>query len=112
MKRFFIGLIVLLGLGLVVGGFMLWYAGRATRGITLEFNAPSDVLVGVPFDMEVEVGNSSRGVLKGARVSLLLPEGIVAVGGERGRTLETKTLGDVGAGSRAQTSFKLLVFSG
>ena len=65
-------LILLIGLA----GFF-WFQSRSNQGLDLQINAPDEVLIGVPFDLEINVTNDSGGILKDSKLSLAIPEDVV-----------------------------------
>ncbi|OGY63072.1 MAG: hypothetical protein A2745_01455 [Candidatus Harrisonbacteria bacterium RIFCSPHIGHO2_01_FULL_44_13] len=96
-------LILLIGLA----GFF-WFQSRSNQGLDLQINAPDEVLIGVPFDLEINVTNDSGGILKDSKLSLAIPEDVVFVGSAVGKTVEYKTLGNLGVGNLTKESFKLM----
>ena len=77
--------ITLAAIALVVAigtGFFLWYTGRSGRGLTITFEAPEEVAVGVPFVLRVLVANESSSVLEDARLLIEVSEGVVFLGSD------------------------------
>lgn len=105
-----IGVIVIAAL--IGGGIFFWLQAKSARGLNIELVMPDEVLTGVPFELRAKAANSSSSVLKDARLSLTLPEGIVFLGQSAQKTVEYRDLGNLEAGSLVQESFKLLVTSG
>src|SRR3989344_928043 len=110
-KRLFI---VLGGIALVllVTIIFLWIQSRRASGLGIAFDAPDQVLVGVPFEVSVNIANDSSSVLRDARLNLSLPEGVVFVGKSEDKNVEFKDIGNLGEGSLAQEKFQLMVLGG
>ena len=70
-------LVVILA-GLAYFGF--YWLTHDNSGLLLEFKGPESVPVGMPFDIEVGINNSSGQVLNNAKLLLSLPKGMVFVG--------------------------------
>jgi len=88
-----------------------WLGGNDTDP-TLVFNGPEEVLIGMPFDLEVGVGNQSDQILQDAKVSLALPKGMVFVGQAAEENLSSRNLGNLGVGSLSGETFKLMIAGG
>jgi hypothetical protein len=104
--------VILLALALIGVGAMYF---RSTPGpsVGLQFAPPeTQILVGDPFILTVSFSNYSDSVLKDAKISLLLPDGVSFVGQAEGQRVREGTLGDVGPGSINQQSFNLIVTGG
>jgi hypothetical protein len=101
-------------LAVIGGGFLiyLWYQSRAIRGLTLEIAAPNQIKAGAPFDLQINVHNASKTILKDSRLSVEIPEDMVFLGQDPGKILEYKNLGDLGIGSLTQEKFRLMVIKG
>lgn len=98
--------VVIVGLAVYFG--FVWFGGNES-GPTLVFDGPEEVLVGVPFDLDVGVSNQFGEVLRDAKISLALPKGVVFVGQGAEENLSSRHLGDLGVGSLSDKSFKLMV---
>lgn len=93
-----------------IGVFLLLRQNEDVEGISLKIVGERDVFRGVPFDVDVVLGNQSNLVLKNVSLSLSLPPGIVNLGGEGGdeaRGGETE-FGDIGIGSLTKRTFRLI----
>ncbi len=111
-KRWMVALAVLAfaaiaGFGVYTVIARIFFAGQISN-ISLEFSKPSQVLVGEPFSVSVSISNYSDNVLKNAKLSLFLPEGIFFVGRPNGQRISEQVVGDLGPGSINQQSFNLL----
>ena len=78
----------------------------------IDFDGPDQVLVGVPFEISVNISNDSSSVLRDARLNLSLPEGMGFVGKSEDKNVEFKDIGNLGEGSLAQEKFQFMVLSG
>ncbi len=112
MKRFlkaFILIVLIAGAGWAYYYFFI----RVPRpNVGLEFSKPSQVLVGQPFTIGVSFSNYSDQILKNARLSVILPDGISFLNGTAGQRIMEQAIGDIGPGSINQQSFNLIVLSG
>lgn len=99
---------------LVGGGIIIYsaYQGRLAKGLELQLSAPDNVLIGVPFDLKVNVNNNSQNLLQDVRLSLNLPEGVAFVGSPASKNIDYRELKTVGAGSLSQEVFKLVALNG
>ena len=99
---------------LVVGAIAFFFYTRGPRGerVGLEFVKPSSVLLGEPFTFSVSASNYSDGILKNAKLSVRLPEGISFLGQPQNQRVMEQAIGDIGPGSVNQQSFNLIVTSG
>lgn len=109
------GIVIIILLALIFASVWAMYF-RKTPGpsVGLQF-APleSQILVGDPFTFTVSFSNYSDSVLKDAKVSLFLPDGVSFVGQSEGQRVQESTFGDVGPGStNLQRDFKLIVTNG
>ena len=75
-------------------------------------NAPEEVLIGVPFDLRIELSNQSGNVLKGAALTVTLPEGAVFVGSGEDKLIAKKDLGDIGEGSLVSETYQVVFLKG
>lgn len=93
--------------GLLIYLGMLWLGG-GDAGPSLIFNGPDEILVGVPFDLEISVGNRSDQILQDAKISVNLPPGMVFVGRPAEENLLSRKLGNLGMGSLTGEIFQLM----
>ncbi|OGZ53225.1 MAG: hypothetical protein A3B25_02665 [Candidatus Ryanbacteria bacterium RIFCSPLOWO2_01_FULL_48_26] len=113
------GIIIgLIFVALIAGGFSLYTffihpsAPENNSKISLEFLKPNQILIGEPFAVSVSISNYSDTVLKNAKLSLFLPDGIYFVGQSDGQRVSEQVVGDIGPGSINQQTFNLLALSG
>ena len=106
-----IGIIFLVVL-VVSGGAYFFLRGGSSPNVSLEFSKPDQVLLGQPFSVTVSFSNYSESVLKNAKLSLALPEGVSFVGQLPDQKVMEQTVGDLGVGSLSQQTFSLIVTSG
>jgi len=97
-----------------VGAISLWLFLKDAQkpSVGLEFSRPGQVMLGHPFDIDVTFSNFSDSVLKNARLSFSLPEGVSFAGQPADQRVLEQNVGDVGPGSINKEPFKLIVTSG
>ena len=66
-KKIVIGAIIAFLLLGAAGIFIVWYESRAGQGLDVKVQVPSTVLVGTPFEIEVEIGNETKAALNQTR---------------------------------------------
>jgi len=101
-------LIVLLGAGV----YYIYFRGSDRPNLSLEFSKPDQILLGQPFSITVSYSNYSDSILKDAKLTLFLPEGISFVGQSPDQRVVEQAVGDLGPGSLNQQQFNLIVTSG
>ena len=107
--------IIVVGIiGIIVLVFLVFLGiqSRRAKGLNISFQAPEQILLGVPFEVSVNVSNDSKSILKEVRLSLTLPEGIVFVGQPAEKNIDYKEIGNLGVGSLTQERFQLLALTG
>ncbi|MBI3589504.1 MAG: hypothetical protein HY093_03800 [Candidatus Liptonbacteria bacterium] len=99
---------------LVLGflGLYFGFLGNNQTAVSLEFGKMDEVLLGKPFTADVTISNNGDKVLKNARLSLLLPEGVYFVGESLDQRVKEKFVGDIGPGSLSKESFNVIVTGG
>lgn len=100
-----LGVLVILA---AVSGYFI-YQAFTVKDINLTVEAPGEIQLGKPFEMKVGFANQSDRILKDAKVSLSLPDGISFLGAPVDQRNETRAAGDVGIGSMSEESFSLIV---
>jgi len=99
-------------LGILLGiALFFWYQSRSGQKLNITFEAPPQVLIGVPFDFKVNISNESKSVLREAQLTITLPSGMAFLGKSPEKNVEYKTIGSLGAGSLTQESFRLIVLN-
>ncbi|MFA5083816.1 MAG: hypothetical protein WC475_00310 [Candidatus Paceibacterota bacterium] len=106
-RLFWLAIIVLI-IALVGSGFFIFQYFQS-RGLSMDVSGPTEINIGVPFDLTVNFDNQSRTVLSNAKLSLNLPDGAVVLGASEEQRIISRDLGDIGIGSLSSQSFKLLV---
>src|SRR3989338_1994389 len=84
---------------------------QGSRGLDLALEAPEEVLSGAPFDLKVNFSNNSGAVLSDVRLTVMLPEGFAFWGQGGEKNIDNKILGNAGAGSLIQESYKIIAFA-
>ena len=80
--------------------------------VGLQFTKPDHVFLGDPFVLTISASNYSDSVLRNARISLFLPDGVSFEGQSEGQRVAEQTVGDPGPGSINQLNFNLIVTQG
>lgn len=107
MRRLFWLAIIALVITLVGSGFFIFQYFQS-RGLSMEIKGPTEINIGVPFDLIVNFSNQSKTVLNNAKLNLNLSDGVVALGTSEEQKIITRDLGSIGIGSLSSQSFKLL----
>lgn len=108
-------IIVIFSVLFVVGGGVIAlfaYQGSLSRGLNLELKVPEKVQIGVPFDFQVNVSNSSTNILEDVRLSVALPEGLAFLGSPASKNVDFRSLNNLGEGSLTQQTFRLIALNG
>lgn len=79
-----------------IGGFFIYQYLNAEKEAELTAKAPKNILLGVPFDIEIDLFNNSQKNLKDVKLSVVLPENALSSENEEKRII-TKNLGDLEA---------------
>lgn len=111
MKKFWIWIFVLVGLG-AVGALVYDLVKPGTPNVTLEFSKPDSIQVGKPFALVVSYSNSSDQVLKDATFSILLPQEFAFLGRANDQRNMEESMGDIGPGSVNQQTINLVALGG
>lgn len=111
-KAVFITFAVIAIAALGGAGAFFWYQGSVARGLTIRLEVPDEVSSGVPFTLDVGVSNDSRSVLQEVELMVELPEDVVFVGSDPGKTATTKAIGNLGSGGLIQESFRIMALGG
>ncbi len=99
--------------GLLAGGaYYFFFRNPNGPNVGLEFSKPGRIFLGDPFALSLSLSNYSESVLKNAKLSLILPDGVSFVGQSQGQRVAEQSVGDLGPGSINQQSFNLIVTSG
>ena len=96
------------GLLALIGFIYFLYQDRSGRGVDIEFSAPEEIILGIPFDLDVNLINSSGSALKEARLFLTLPDGLAFVGSPASKNADFKELKNLADGSLNQQTFRLI----
>lgn len=102
--------VVILLILAAIGSGIFYFRSPAGPSVGLQIIRPdSQILVGDPFTLTVSFSNYSELVLKDAKVSLFLPDGVSFVGQSTDQRVMEAITSDVGPGSINQQSFNLIV---
>lgn len=94
-----------------VGSFYL-YQYLTSRDVSMSIKAPTDVLIGVPFEIAVNFANDSDKILKDVKLALILPEGAApaqSLVSDNKRFL-SRDLGDLKPRASFETKIPMIVF--
>ena len=109
--RWFFWLLVLVLVIVFIGTVFFIHKYLKTQELSLELKGPEEVIIGVPFDFEVNFFNETQTILKKANLRLVLPEEIIFLENREQRILNYD-LGDIGIGSLSRKDFRFLALSG
>src|SRR3989338_5906714 len=87
------------------------YIFQRSSGLAIDLEGPEEVLSGAPFDLKVNFSNNSGAVLSDVRLTVILPEGFAFWGQGGEKNIDNKILGNAGAGSLIQESYKIIAFA-
>ena len=94
----------------LICSFYIWrYSSNS--GLDFQIDAPTEIMRGVPYDIRVNFTNNSGAVLQDAILTFVLPEGAAFFGSDSQKTIDNKSLGNVGAGSLIQETYKVIFLS-
>ncbi len=97
--------------GVILIGYSA-YQGSRSKGLDLKMSGPEKVLIGVPFDFQINVANVSQNTLEDVRLTTTLPAGIAFVGAPAAKNADFRDLKTLGAGGVSQQAFKLVALNG
>ncbi len=92
----------------VVGFFIYQYSGQKDVSVTLE--APNDILLGAPFEIDINLENNASKDLEDVAITLLLPEGAVATEESGDQRFVTKEIGPVTMGQTASVTIPIILY--
>lgn len=75
------------------------------------FNGPLNIEAGVPFDLEVRIGNDSGQVLENTHLTISLPEGVAFANRPTDERMYKKSIGHMGVGSLTSEVVSLIVLA-
>lgn len=100
------------GIAVLGTGTFYLLRGAGKPNVSLEFSKPDQVLVGQPFTLNISFSNYSSGVLKNAKLSVLLPDDVLLLGQPPEQRAREQSLGDLGPGSLSQQGINLIATGG
>ncbi len=103
--------VILAVIALIVVG-VLYLRKPQGPNVGLQFSNKGQVLLGDQFTLSISSSNYSDRILKNAKISLQLPEGVSFVGQSGGQRVMEQNIGDLGPGSIDPKSFNLIVTDG
>lgn len=108
-------IILIFSVVFVIGGgivALFAYQASLSKGLNLELKVPENVQIGVPFDFQVNISNSSANILEDVRLSVNLPEGLAFLGSLASKNVDFRSLNNLGQGSLTQQTFRLIALNG
>ena len=93
-------------------GYYYFFARLPQPNVGLEFSKPDQTLLGQPFTVSVSFSNYSDQILKNAKLSVLLPDGISFLNDSPDKRVLEQAIGDLGPGSVNQQTFTLIALNG
>lgn len=99
-------LLILVGIGVAA---YFWFSAPGGASVSLDFSSIDEVMLGQPFSTDVSFSNNSDKILKNAKLSLSLPDGVYLVGEDKDQRIKEITIGDIGPGSLNKETFDLIV---
>ena len=103
-------LVVIFG-GAVIAAF-LYFSGKNSGVVAMEFEKPGSVTVGEPFIVRLLLSNSSEETLKSASLLLTLPEGVAFLGQPEDQQVRERAIGDLSPGAVSTEEIQLIALSG
>ncbi len=95
----------------IIGG-IFFYQANFSQGIAVEIIKPESILIGVPFNLPVNISNKSGNVLESVRLNLNLPEGLAFVGSPASKNIDFKEISNLPSGASNQQIFRLIATNG
>lgn len=100
---------------IMLGGGLIWYASyqsKLARGLEIEISGPDKVLIGVPFDVKINLSNASQKSLEDVQLSVNLPGDLAFLGSPASKNVDFKGVGTLGIGGISQQTFRLIALGG
>ncbi len=98
--------------GAVGFGYYYFFVRLPQPNVGLEFSKPDQTLLGQPFSISVSFSNYSDQILKNAKLSVLLPDGVSFLNDSPDKRVLEQAVGDLGPGSVNQQTFTLIALNG
>jgi len=109
MKNKFINWIIWILLAVSIVSALYIWRFQSNSGLDLGIEAANEMILGAPYDVKVNFTNNTGSVLENAVLTLILPDGAAFFGSDSSKTIDNKSLGNVGAGSLVQESYKIIL---
>ena len=116
-RKFSRGLLIFLVIGVVIlAGIVAWlfWHSPSSEEIIFKISGPTEsIMIGVPFELKVELTNNSNTDLRLGKLILNLPEGVAELGHtpEEQATI-SRYLGEINSGGFSEQTFSLVALSG
>jgi len=102
---------------LIIGSLIVFAAGGfyfyqyfTSRDIILSLKTTQNTLLGVPFNIDVNIENNSDNPLKDIKLSMILPEGTAFVSENQEKRALNRSLGDLDGRSTFQDKIPIIIF--
>ncbi len=102
-------LVIIMGVGVIA---YFAYQASVSRGLDIQISGPEKVLIGVPFEVRINVVNSSENLLQQVRLNVNLPEGMSFLGSPAAKNIDFRDLGSLNSGEVSQQTFRLINLDG
>lgn len=112
MKKFAKAIFIIVLASAVGFGYYYFFVRVSQPNVGLEFSKPDQALVGQPFNVSVSFSNYSDKILKNAKLSLSLPDGVSFLNNSSDKRVSEQAIGDLGPGSVNQQTFTLIALNG
>ncbi len=90
-----------------IGLFLVFFYTSGGRDVSVTVTVPTNIVRGAPFDVQVNIVNSTGAVLQGGTIKIDLPAGLVNYGGPNPQSI-TDDVGTIGIGSLSKKTYSLL----
>ena len=105
----FLALIAVSLIMMAGAGFYI-YQYFTAREASFSLKAPSNIQIGVPFNIEVEFQNNSDKLLKDAKISMILPEGTALLAESPDKRVLNKSFGDLDKNTSFSDKIPVIIF--
>ena len=102
---------------LIIGSFIVlaaagfyFYQHFKSREVNFSLKAPQSTLLGVPFNIDINIENTSDNLLKDIKLSMVLPEGAAFVSENQEKRVLSRSLGDLNSHNTFQDKIPIIIF--
>ncbi len=95
---------------IAISGFY-FYQYSTSRDVNLSLKAPTNVLLGTPFNIEIEFQNNSNKPLQDVKLSMILPDNTTVISsGQENLNFLSRNLGDLKEGVSLKEIIPVIIF--